>query len=146
VVKQVRYGPETVQGVVTYKTLLSVDNADLALRPGMTATANITVRQTTNVLLVPNLALRFLPPVPEETARTRGTLISRLFPRPPPASRPRDTIDIKSKPQHVWVLRDGQLLAVSVNTGSTDGIMTEITSGEITVGTEVVTDVIGTSP
>ena len=44
VVKQVRYGPETVQGVVTYKTLLSVNNSDLALRPGMTATASITSR------------------------------------------------------------------------------------------------------
>ena len=146
VVKQVRYGPETVQGVVTYKTLLSVDNSDLALRPGMTATANITVKRTANVMLVPNLALRFLPPVPEETARTSGSLISRLFPRPHPPSRPRDTADAKSKQQRIWVLHDGQPFAVAVITGATDGIMTEITSGGITLGTEVVTDVISASP
>jgi HlyD family secretion protein len=146
VVKQVRYGPETVQGVVTYKTLLSVDNSDLALRPGMTATANITVKRTANVMLVPNLALRFSPPVPAETAPTGGSLISRLFPRPPPPSRPRETGDAKSKQQHVWVLRDDQALAVSVVTGSTDGVMTEITSSDITVGTEVVTDMISASP
>src|SRR3970040_1716504 len=76
VVKQVRYGPETVQGVVTYKTLLSVDNSDLALRPGMTATANITVMRSADVMLVPNLALRFSPPVAEETTGTGGSLMS----------------------------------------------------------------------
>jgi HlyD family secretion protein len=141
-VKQVRYGPETVQGVVTYKTLLAVDNSDLALRPGMTATANITVNRTANVTLVPNAALRFSPPVAEETARTGGSLISRLFPRPPRASRPLETGDAKSKQQRVWVLRDGQPVAVSIVTGSTDGIMTEITGGDIAVGSEVITDII----
>jgi HlyD family secretion protein len=146
VVKQVRYGPETVQGVVTYKTLLAVDNSDLALRPGMTATANITVKRIANVILVPNLALRFSPPFPEATARTGGSLISRLFPRPPPASRPRDTGDAKSTQQRVWVLRDGQPWAVLLSTGSSDGVMTEITGGDITVGTEVVTDMISTRP
>jgi len=146
VVKQVRYGPETVQGVVTYKTLLSVDNSDLALRPGMTATANITVMRSADVMLVPNLALRFSPPVAEETTRTGGSLISRLFPRPPPASRPRDTADAKGKQQRIYVLRDGQPSAVPVTAGSTDGIMTQITNGDITVGMEVVTDIVSASP
>lgn len=147
VVKQVRYGPETVQGVVTYKTLLSVDNSDLALRPGMTATANVTVKRTANIMLVPNVALRFSPPVAEETARTSGSLISRLFPRPPPASRPRDTADEKGKQQRIYVVsRDSQPSVVPVTTGSTDGIMTEITSDDITVGTEVVTDIISANP
>jgi HlyD family secretion protein len=139
-VKQVRYGPETVQGVVTYKTLLSVDNSDLALRPGMTATANITVQRVANVMLVPNTALRFSLPVAEGTARAGGSLISRLFPRPPPASRPRDTTDAKDKQQRIYVLRDGQPSPVSVTTGSTDGVMTEITAGDITLGADVVTD------
>jgi HlyD family secretion protein len=147
VVKQVRYGPETVQGVVTYKTLLSVDNSDLALRPGMTATANVTVKRTANVMLVPNVALRFSPPVAEETARSSGSLISRLFPRPPPASRPRDTADSKGKQQRIYIImRDGQPSAVPVTTGSTDGIMTEITGGDIMVGAEVVTDIISANP
>lgn len=145
VVKQVRYGPETVQGVITYKTLLSVDNSDLALRPGMTATADITVKKIDNVVLVPNAALRFAPPTPAETAKSSGSLISRLFPRPPRASRQRDTTDVKGK-QRIYVLREGQPEAVSVTTGSTDGIMTEISAGTIEVGTEVVTDVISASP
>jgi HlyD family secretion protein len=146
VVKQVRYGPETVQGVVTYKTLLSVDNSDLALRPGMTATADITVKRTVNVLLVPNLALRFSPPAPEQTAQTSGSLLSRLFPRPPLTSKPRDAGDAKSKQQHVWVLRDGQPFAIAVIVGSTDGVMTEITSGDLTAGSKVVTDMMTASP
>jgi len=146
VVKQVRYGPETVQGVVTYKTLLSVDNSDLALRPGMTATANITVNKTANVMLVPNAALRFAPPAPEEKAQTGGSLISRLFPRPPRVSRPLQTGDAKSKQQRVWILRDGQPLAVAIVTGSTNGIMSEITGGDIAVGSEVIIDVIAASP
>jgi HlyD family secretion protein len=146
VVKQVRYGPETVQGVITYKTLLSVDNSDLALRPGMTATADITVQRVANVILVPNLALRFSPPVPQETAPTGGSLISRLFPRPPRSAKSRDTVDTKSKQRRIYVLRDNQPSAVSVTTGSTDGVMTEITQGDATPGTEVVTDMISASP
>jgi HlyD family secretion protein len=145
VVKQVRYGPETVQGVITYKTLLSVDNSDLALRPGMTATADITVSRVENVLLVPNAALRFSPPAPaEETAQNGGNLISRLFPRPPRSPKPRDTTDSKAKQQRVYILRDRQLSPVSVTTGSSDGVMTEITNGEMTPGTPVVTEVITT--
>jgi HlyD family secretion protein len=144
-VKQVRYGPETVQGVVTYKTLLSVDNSDLALRPGMTATANIVVHRTADVLLAPNAALRFSPPAAEETARSGGSLISRLFPRPPASPRTRETTVEKGKTQRVYVLRSGQLSPVPVATGATDGVMTEIKRGEIAVGTAVVTDIIPTS-
>ncbi|MBS4050272.1 MAG: efflux RND transporter periplasmic adaptor subunit, partial [Methylomonas sp.] len=59
---QVRYGSETVDGVVTYKTVLRVDNSSLSLRPGMTATALITVEHKKDVLLVPNSVLRFTPP------------------------------------------------------------------------------------
>lgn len=144
VVKQVRYGPETVQGVVTYKTLLSVDNSDLALRPGMTATADITVQRREDVVSVPNVALRFSPPAPTEAEQTGGSIISRLFPRPPRATRPRDTTDAMGK-QRVFVVRDRALEAVPITTGSTDGIMTEITEGDVRVGTEVVTDIIRSS-
>jgi HlyD family secretion protein len=146
VVKQVRYGPETVQGVVTYKTLLSVDNSDLALRPGMTATADITVKRAANVMLVPSAALRFSPPVVEKTTRTGESLLSRLFPRPPHASRPVDAGGGRNQQQRVYVLRSGQLSALPVSTGSTDGSMTEITGGDLTVGMQVVTDIMSASP
>lgn len=146
VVKQVRFGPETVQGVVTYKTVLAVDNSDLALRPGMTATASIITQRVANVILAPNAALRFTPPVAEKTAQSGGTLVSRLFPRPPPPSRARDIVDAKGKQQRVYVLRDGQLAPVAVTTGFSDGVMTEITAGELAVGSAVITDIASASP
>ena len=61
-ITQVRFGSKTVAGVVTYETLLTVDNSDLLLRPGMTGTASIIIQKVDNALLVPNTALRFTPP------------------------------------------------------------------------------------
>ena len=61
-VKQVRYNPSTNQNVVTYVTVVEVDNADLKLRPGMTANASIVIGEKQNVLKIPNSALRFRPP------------------------------------------------------------------------------------
>ncbi|MBI2946464.1 MAG: efflux RND transporter periplasmic adaptor subunit, partial [Verrucomicrobia bacterium] len=62
VVKQVRYQPITNQNVVTYTTIVEVDNSDLKLRPGMTANASVVVAQKKNALRIPNSALRFRPP------------------------------------------------------------------------------------
>jgi HlyD family secretion protein len=60
-IRQVRYGSKTVDGVVTYETILVVDNSDLSLRPGMTATADIVVKEIENTILIPNAALRYKP-------------------------------------------------------------------------------------
>ncbi len=61
-VKEVRYSPQTVQNVVTYDAVVSVDNRDLKLRPGMTADVVFMVEKREQALLVPNAALRFRPP------------------------------------------------------------------------------------
>ena len=82
-ITQARYGSSTTSGVVTYETVLKVDNEDLSLRPGMTATADITVQQIEETLLIPNAALRFTPVVQETAAPSGGGLISKLLPRPP---------------------------------------------------------------
>ena len=74
-VEQLRNVAKTDQNVVTYEALLSVDNADMALRPGMTATAGIVTEEKRAVLLVPNAALRFTPPeVLAQEAGARGGL------------------------------------------------------------------------
>jgi len=62
-ITQARYGSSTTSGVVTYETVLKVNNSDLSLRPGMTATADITVNKVENAILIPSVALRFTPPV-----------------------------------------------------------------------------------
>ena len=61
-VQQVRFAPTTNQNVVTYTTIVGVDNAELKLRPGMTANASIVIAERKNALRVPNAALRFRPP------------------------------------------------------------------------------------
>ncbi len=140
-ITQVRYGSQTVNGVVTYKTVLNMDNSDLSLRPGMTATADITVNKVKNAILVPNAALRFIPPVKEKEAPSNGSLLNKLLPRrhrAPSKQRKDSTAD--KKLQHVWTLRDGKLLAIAVSIGTTDGRMTEVTSGDIDPGMPLVVD------
>lgn len=142
---QVRYGAKSAEGVVTYLTVLNVDNSDLSLRPGMTATTDIVVQQVNNALLVPNAALRYAPEQQEtQTAvRSGGSLLSKLFPR---SSRTRPKKSDKGggrKKQRIWTLRDNQPIAIPITTGATSGIMTEIIGGEITPGLPVIIESLG---
>jgi len=143
VIDQVRFAPQTVQGVVTYETVLSVDNSDLALRPGMTATVEINVGEYKDVLLVPNAALRFSPPVTSNQASGGGSLLSRLFPRPSHrnGSAPRARTAAEGHGQRVWTLRNNQPVAIPIQVGATDGQMTQVVSGDVQVGTMLVVDV-----
>ena len=137
---QIRYGSKTVEGVVTYETLLKVDNSDLSLRPGMTATADITVKRVEDAVLVPSAALRFIPPTPVTKRPSRG-LLGAMLPRPPMRmSKPQENGIGSGKKQKVWILKDGKTVAVPVTIGATDGVNTEITSGNITPGTVLVVD------
>jgi HlyD family secretion protein len=141
-ITQVRYGSQTVNGVVTYKTVLNVNNSDLSLRPGMTATADITVNKVKNAILVPNAALRFIPPIREkETSSNRGSILSRLLPRRHRRpSRQHKESNAGRKLQNVWALQEGKLIAIPIGIGATDGRMTEVTSGDIKPGMLLVID------
>lgn len=108
-VRQVRAGPTVSNGITSYKAVLAVDNADLALRPGMTATADIATAKAAGVLTVPNAALRFEP---DAAASASGS--------------------------HVYLLRDGKPVALEVTTGLTDGQRTEV-RGALAEGDIVVT-------
>jgi HlyD family secretion protein len=139
---QVRYGSQTVDGVVTYKAVLKVDNSSLSLRPGMTATALLTVNKRENALLIPNAALRFTPPQTQAKGNSGGeSLLFKILPRPPrPESTPREDTNTKSKDQQVWTVRDGQLTAIPITKGLSDGKMTEVIGGALEPGMELVTD------
>ncbi|MGA8615912.1 MAG: efflux RND transporter periplasmic adaptor subunit [Xanthobacteraceae bacterium] len=113
-VSQVRQSPNTVQNVVTYDVVIGVNNGDLALVPGMTASTEIVVDQRDNVLRVPDQALRFTP----------GGLSSVAA--APTAGQ-----------QRVWVLRDGKAVAVPIVTGLDDGNFTEIVKGDLREGDQV---------
>lgn len=140
-VTQVRFGSQTVDGVVTYKAVLRVDNSSLALRPGMTATAIITVNKRENVVLVPNAALRFVPAASSQTPARGGGLVGMLLPRPPGLNDNKvEEPDTKTRDQRVWTVREGQLSAINFTKGLSDGTQTEVVSGTIEPGIELITD------
>lgn len=138
-ITQARYGSSTTSGVVTYETVLQVENPDLSLRPGMTATADITVKKVEDAVLVPTAALRFTPPIREEK-KPSGSLVGSLLPRPPRQENHNNQENSGNREQQVWTLRDGQLSPVTITIGQTDGSWTEIVSGRIEAGTTVVVD------
>ena len=95
-IRELRFGSQIVQGVVTYKAVLTTDNSQLLLRPGMTATAEISVQHIDDALLVANAGLRFSPPS-EDTTQQDGGLLKKLLPGRPqfrPASSRRIAVPI----------------------------------------------------
>jgi len=137
IITTVSYGSTITDNVVTYMTQMDVANTDLSLRPGMTATSTITAVERKNVLLVPNSALRFSPPVTEPaSASSGGGFMSKMMPRMP---RPRKSAS-GGPAKQVWVLRDGAPVEVNVTPGISDGRMTEITGGDLKAGMAVITE------
>lgn len=135
------YGSSTTSGVVTYETVLKVDNSDLLLRPGMTATADIVVKKIANAVLIPSAALRFTPPA-QEGKKSSGGLVSSILPHPPSQGNKQLGDNGNKKQQRVWTLKDGQFSSVAVTIGSANGGMTEVLSGDIKPGMAVVVDTI----
>ncbi len=146
-ITQVRYAARTENNVVTYEALLAVDNADLSLRPGMTATANIIVRTIENTLLVPNVALRFSPPVQREKSQSGTDFIASILPRRPPRrSQPLQPQSMGNL-SPVWYLDDnGFPKPIMVKLGASDGRMTQILEGDLTVGQALLVDMEKSSP
>ena len=103
-VTQVRQSPQTVQNVITYDVVVSVDNSDLALKPGLTAATRIIIDRRSDVLRVPNQALRYVP---------TGTVLG------------------ETKQSRVWVLRDRTPAPVQVAVGLDDDDFTEIVQGDL---------------
>jgi len=128
--------------VVSYGATLSVANAEQKLRPGMTATAEIVTLQKNNVLLVPNAALRFTPTdanAPQAGGGMAGALVPRRGRRGQGGAEKSATI-ARGARQTVYVKgADGQPQALQVTTGDTNGQVTEVLSGDLKAGMEVIT-------
>jgi HlyD family secretion protein len=107
---QVRQSPQTVQNVVTFDAVIGIANADGALKPGMTASARIVADERSDVVRVPNQALRFNP------AGAGAT----------------------EKGAHVWLLRDGKPVRLAVTVGLDDENYSELTAGDLKPGDSVV--------
>lgn len=132
----VAYGSAVTQNVVTYEADLDVNNDDLSLRPGMTATADIRVAESKNVFLVPTAALRFHPAAATDATQSapKKSFVQSLIPIiPRPRSKGAKTGEAASTKAlthaQVWVLRAGTPEAIPVKLGLSDGSYTEI-SGE----------------
>jgi HlyD family secretion protein len=141
---RVSFGSQTTEGVVSYEAVLSVDNSDLSLRPGMTATATIAALERRGVLLVPNAALRFTPP--DTSAAPQASIVSRLLPRPPPQARKVAGNNRRHGEQQVYRLVDGVPQPLAVTVGETNGRLTEIAGGDLAEGDEVLVEYTGTTP
>lgn len=127
-VAKIYLSPTVTSNVVTYTAVLEVNNDDNLLLPGMTAEATITTEKREGALRVPNAALRFTPP---STGQEEGF---SMGPRPPGMKR---NSSKKSGPQ-VYVLEQGQPRKVPVRVGRSDGRYTEILSGDLEEGAQVI--------
>ncbi|MEW6714015.1 MAG: efflux RND transporter periplasmic adaptor subunit [Nitrospirota bacterium] len=117
-VSEIRNAPITVQNVVTYDVVVKVDNPELKLKPGMTANVSIIVSSKSNVLKIPNAALRFKP----SDKQTKN--------------------EKSEKGSGIWVIENKELKRVAVTTGISDGAYTELLSGEIKEGEELIVDTV----
>ncbi len=113
VVTQVRNNPITTSNVVTYEVIISIDNRELKLKPGMTANVEIITAEKENALLVPNKALRFY--VTDENGEVR-----------------------RYKDKGIWIIRRGKPERVSIATGIVDDDFTEVISDQVHAGDTVI--------
>jgi HlyD family secretion protein len=136
-IRQVRLAPINVQNVVTYNVVVSVDNEDLRLKPGMTANVSIVVAQRDGVLKVPNAALRFSPPTAGQIDRSMpGGKQTKDKGTEQAAGAGRG---IMAPSRTIWKQgQSGELEPIHVQTGISDGLVTEILSEEVSEGALVV--------
>jgi len=139
-VTEVRVAPVTINNIVTYTGVLSLDNSELLLRPGMTATAEIVVKNVEDALLIPNAALRFAPAAATETTSSGGGILSMLMPRPPRGTNVAKVEEPANGERAVHVLEDGAPKMVAVRVGATDGMWTEVLDGPLEAGALVIVD------
>lgn len=141
-ITQVRYGAKTVSGVVTYETVLDVDNSGLLLRPGMTASADIVVNKLEKAVLIDNAALRFTPSAKDLTTYSgeKKGFFKRIFSRsskPKAEDKEKETKDKNIK--KVWTLRNDVMVPITITTGQTDSAVTEVKTGDLKPGDKAIT-------
>ncbi|MGH8692682.1 MAG: efflux RND transporter periplasmic adaptor subunit [Burkholderiales bacterium] len=135
-VKQIRLNPTITSNVVTYNVVVSVDNADEVLLPGMTAYITITTQTKQDVLMVPSAALRFRPAGKAESPRMSSG----------PAAGATAGARKRAAGSQVHALRGGKIEAVAVQTGITNGRVTEIAGGDLREGDMVVVEDLTATP
>jgi HlyD family secretion protein len=144
IIHEIRNAAQTVQNVVTYDAVIDVQNPELKLRPGMTANVTVIYAEKDDVLKIPNAALRFKPgpevaaqtsgPSSEQSARPARPMLGQGQGKPPGAQGP----DALAGAKAVWVLGNPSLKRVPVQTGLSDGTVSELVSSNLHEGDRVV--------
>jgi len=148
-IRQVRNSPQTVQNVVTYDAVIDVANPELKLKPGMTANCTFVWAERDDTLRVPNSALRFHPPAGMVATAGPGAgngAAHASAGEAGPGGAPGAGVQargVDADHRRIWVLKGGKPVAVMVRTGVSDGSLTEVVSGDLAEGDQVITDVTG---
>jgi HlyD family secretion protein len=146
---QIRKSSTTTQNVVTYPVVVSAANPELKLLPGMTANLSFQLSETSDVLRLPNAALRFYPEPEQVRPEDRDILENRL-PTGTESETTRTTASAEDKAErrrrrnlrHVWLVEGDYLRAVEVKTGLSSTRHTEVVSGELREGQKLVTGIL----
>ena len=134
-VKQLRLNPTVITNVVTYNVVISVDNTEKILLPGMTAYVNIMITKHDNVMLTPNAALRFKPKQDDSQASSGSSADAKNHGQHGGKKKPGQE-DLSSG--KVYVIRDGKLTPIRISLGISDGRFTEFTSKDIKLNDQVI--------
>jgi HlyD family secretion protein len=144
-VYQVRNAPMNVQGVITYDAVVRIDNQDLILRPGMTANVQFLVSRKQNVVVIPNMAMRFRPPGQNEEARDLLRQDKRRIAKPVGTRRTSRAAGVGggvgargNRRVTIYLLKDGMFQPVEVQLGITDGTRSEVLGDDITENDAVI--------
>lgn len=135
-IKQVRLNPVDSNGVVTYETVVGVDNEELLLRPGMTATAKIITKESNDKLIIPNGALRFKPKISTDDKKTTMNFVGPPK-RPQGENAAKDLTKRELSP--IFILENNQPKRVMVKILDTDGKSTTVESKDLKINDEVIT-------
>jgi HlyD family secretion protein len=162
-VSQIRIAPITVQNVVTYDVVITLDNGDLRLKPGMTANVSIIVANKSAVLKVPNAALRFRPSDKDlgKSGTEQSTKEGGQPGGPPnaggaprregapqggqPGGGPAGATPAGQRSYAIWILEQSKPKRVPITVGISDGMFTEVTGGDLKEGQEVILESLGTA-
>ncbi|MFT3831559.1 MAG: efflux RND transporter periplasmic adaptor subunit [Opitutaceae bacterium] len=150
-VTKVAFGSSTTDNVVTYATELEVENTDLSLRPGMTATAEITVAARAGVLTVPAAALRYTPAAPAASSAEKKSFLQSIMPMPPrPSAAKRPASTETARPAgtgRVWTVSGEEApRPLELKVGLSDGRRTEVSGEGLGEGLAVITNSLTPAP
>lgn len=141
-IRQVRYNPIETSGVITYETVVLLNNDKLLLRPGMTATAQIFTKQLRDQILIPNAAFRFKPKNNQSNTKNKSMkdVMSGSGPRGPRKSRNKSSKEVKKTTaiKMIYILAEGEAKRVRVKILDTDGQFTAVESRSLNVGDEII--------